>query len=94
MFRPIRDVIIVKKEEVEKSRGGIYIPTTVDSHTIFHGLVVAAGDGILTESGNVVELKVKKGDRVVFGKSGCVDIQIDGESFVMMRENNVLGVHD
>lgn len=93
MFKPIRDVIVVKKAETaEKTRGGLFIPSTVDNRTVFHGLVVAAGDGVLTESGNIVELKVKQNDKVIFGKSGCMDIQVDGEDFVMMRENNILGI--
>jgi chaperonin GroES len=93
MFKPIRDVIIVKKSDAaERTKGGIYIPATVESKTMFAGVVVAAGDGILTESGKIVELMVKVGDKVVFGKTGCVDIVVDGENFVMMRENNILGI--
>lgn len=93
MFKPIRDVIIVKKSEgLDRTKGGIYIPKTVESETFFSGVVVAAGDGILTESGKIVELQVKVGDKVVYGKSGCLDIQVDGENFVMMRESNILGI--
>lgn len=95
MFRPIRDVVIVKKSEgAEKTKGGIFIPLTVDSKTMFEGVVVAAGDGILTESGQVAELKVKAGDKVLYGKSGCLEIQFGGEDFVMMRENNILGIDE
>jgi len=93
MFKPIRDVIIVKKSgTAEKTKGGIYIPATVENKTFFSGVVVAAGDGILTESGKIVELQVKVGDTVVYGKSGCLDIQVDGDDFVMMRESNILGI--
>jgi chaperonin GroES len=93
MFTPIRDVVIVKKlDDNERTKGGLFIPGTVDSRAISHGIVIAAGDGILTESGNVVELKVKAGDKVVYGKTGCLDIQIEGEDFVMMREANILGI--
>lgn len=92
MFKPIRDVIIVKKLDASDiSKGGIYIPKTVENAAFVKGLVVATGDGILTESGNIVDLKVKTGDKVVYGKSGGLDIQIDGEDFVMMRESNILG---
>lgn len=93
MFKPIRDVIVVKKSEsADKTKGGLFIPQNVDNRTIYHGVVVAAGDGILTESGNIVELKVKEGDKIVYGKSGALDIQIDGEDYIMMRENNILGI--
>ena len=59
------------------------------------GVVVAAGDGILTDSGkNSKRLKVKVGDNISdFGKTGCVDIVVDGDNYVMMRETNVLGVN-
>lgn len=93
MFSPIRDVIIIKKSDAsDKTKGGIFIPATVENKAFFHGVVVACGDGILTESGNIVPLKIKVNDKVIFGKSGSLDIQIDGEDYVMMRENNILGI--
>lgn len=95
MFSPIRDVVIIKKSDAAgKTKGGLFIPATVESNTMFEGVVVAAGDGILTESGKIVELRVKTGDKVVFGKTGCVDIVVDGDNFVMMRENNILGIYE
>lgn len=93
MFKPIRDVIIVKKSDsAEKTKGGIYIPATVENKEFFSGVVMAVGSGILTESGKVVELEVKVGDTVVYGKSGSLGIQIQGDDYVMMRESNILGV--
>jgi len=93
MFKPIRDVIIVKKLDAsDRTKGGIYIPSTVEDRAFLKGLVVATGDGILTESGKIVELQVKNGDTVVYGKTGGLTIQIDGEDFIMMRESNILGV--
>lgn len=92
MFRPIRDVVIVKKIEGDKqTKSGLFIPAT-ETKDFHKGEVVAAGDGILTDNGVIVPLGVKVGDVIVFGKSGSVDIVIDGENFVMMRESNILGV--
>lgn len=95
MFKPVRDVLVVKKTDAaDRTKGGIFIPATVDDKTMFHGVVVACGDGILTESGIIVPLVVKQGDKILFGKTGCLNIQVDGEDFVMMRENNVIGVDE
>jgi len=95
MIRPIRDAILVKKDEVEMSKGGIIIPKTVGKDdTFFEGTIVAVGDGILTDSGKIAPLKVIAGDKVMFGNSGCADVKIDGKPFVIMREGNILGIID
>lgn len=93
MFKPIRDVVIVKKSNAgeAQSKGGIIIPGTSDSKGMSEGVVVAVGSGILSESGTIVPLEVNVGDIVLYGKTGCIDITEGGETFVMMREENVLG---
>jgi chaperonin GroES len=92
-FRPIWDAVLVKRAEVRQTKSGIVIPLTAGKDdTFFEGTVVSAGDGLLTDSGNVVSLKVKAGDQIMFGKNGFVEVKIDGENFLIMRENNILGV--
>jgi chaperonin GroES len=92
-FKPIRDIVLIKRETQEVSKGGIILPsTTSDSKTFFEGMVLATGDGILTESGSVAPLRIKTGDRVMFSKSGCIDIKLDDDNFLVMREENILGI--
>lgn len=91
-FQPIRDVVLVKKEEITQSKGGIFIPTTVVDKGSNEGVVLAVGDGIITESGTILSLKVKVGDKVMFGKSGCIEVKIDSQDYLLMRENNILGI--
>lgn len=92
-FRPIWDKVLVKRVEAEQTKGGIIIPLTAGKDdTSFEGRVFSAGEGMLSDSGTVVPLKVKEGDRILFGKNGYVEIKIDGESFLVMREDNIFGV--
>lgn len=92
-FRPIWDGVLVKRAEVHTTKGGIVIPLTAGKDDVFfEGTVIEAGDGVLTESGNVVPLKVKAGDQVMFGKAGFVEIKLDGDNYLIMRENNILGI--
>jgi chaperonin GroES len=90
--RPLHDRVLVKRfVEEEKSKGGIIIPDTAKEKPI-QGEVIAAGTGRVTEDGKVRPLEVKKGDKVLFGKYSGTEIKIEGEDFLMMREEDILGI--
>jgi chaperonin GroES len=91
-FTPLHDRILVRRiEESETTRGGIIIPDTAKDKPQ-EGEVIAVGKGKSNEEGKVSPLEVKEGDRVLFGKYAGTEIKIDGEEFVIMREEEVLGI--
>jgi len=91
-IRPLHDRVIVKRiEEGEQIRGGIIIPDTAKEKPQ-EGEVVAAGEGKYKEDGTRQPLDVKAGDRVLFGKYSGSEIKIDGEEFLIMREDEILGI--
>ena len=90
--RPLHDRVIVRRlDEEEKSAGGIIIPDTAKEKPI-QGEVIAAGNGKVLENGEVRPLDVKKGDRVIFSKYAGTEIKLDGNEYLMMREDDILGV--
>ena len=90
--RPLHDRVLVKRfSEEERSKGGIIIPDTAKEKPI-QGEVIAVGQGRVSEDGKVRPLDVKKGDRVLFGKYAGTEIKVDGEEYLMMREEDILGV--
>ena len=92
--RPLHDRVLVKRFiEEEKSKGGIIIPDTAKEKPI-QGEIIAVGTGRVTDDGKVRPLEVKKGDKVLFGKYSGTEIKIEGEEFLMMREEDILGVVD
>jgi len=91
-FTPLHDRIFVRRvEEAETTRGGIIIPDTAKDKPQ-EGEVIAVGKGKISEEGKVRPLDVKEGDRILFGKYAGTEIKIDGEDFVIMREEEVLGI--
>lgn len=91
-LRPLQDRIIVKRvEEETKTAGGLFIPETAKEKPQ-RGQVVAAGNGKKTEDGKILPLDVKVGDVVLFGKYAGTEIKVDGEEFLMMREDDILAV--
>ena len=93
-IRPLYDRIVVKRiEEQETVRGGIIIPDSAKEKPQ-EGEVVAVGHGKRLENGTLVPLDVKVGDRILFGKYSGSDIKLDGEEYMIMREDEVLGVLD
>jgi chaperonin GroES len=78
-------------EEEEKTKGGIIIPDTAKEKPI-EGKIIAVGKGKKTEDGKVIPLDVKVGDKVLFSKYGGTDIKVDGEEYLIMREDDILGV--
>jgi len=90
--RPLHDRVVVKRlEEKEVIRGGIVIPDTAKEKPQ-EGEVVAVGSGKKKDDGSRVAMDVKVGDRVLFGKYSGTEIKIDGEEFLMMREEDILGI--
>ena len=91
-FTPLHDRILVRRvEEAETTRGGIILPDTAKEKPQ-EGEVVSAGTGKINEEGKVRPLDVKEGDRILFGKYSGTEIKLDGEDFIIMREEEVLGI--
>jgi chaperonin GroES len=91
-LRPLQDRILVQRvKEEEKTKGGIIIPDTAKEKPA-EGRVIAAGIGKLSEEGNRIALEVKKGDRILFGKYSGTEVKIEGEEYIIMREDDVLGI--
>ncbi len=92
MIKPLHDRILVKRiEEKEVVRGGIVIPDTAKEKPQ-EGEVVAVGDGKVLDSGTKIAMSVKKGDRILFGKYAGTEVKVEGEEYLIMREDEVLGV--
>ena len=90
-IRPLQDRVIVKRlEESEQMRGGLYIPDTAKEKPQ-EGEVIAVGPGKV-ENGNKIELTVKVGDKVLFGKYSGTEVKLDGEEYLIMREDDILGI--
>ncbi len=91
-IRPLHDRVIVHRlEEEEKTKGGIIIPDTAKEKPQ-EGKVIAVGPGKILENGTKIALDVKVGDKILFGKYSGSEIKIEGEEFLMMREEDILGV--
>jgi chaperonin GroES len=91
-FTPLHDRILVRRvEESETTRGGILIPDTAKDKPQ-EGEVISVGKGKVNDEGKVFPLAVKEGDRILFGKYAGTEIKLDGEEFVIMREEEVLGI--
>ncbi len=92
-IRPLQDRIIVERvEEESKTAGGIIIPDTVSKEKPQEGKIIAVGKGKVTPEGKVLPLDVKEGDLVLFGKYAGSEIKIDGVEYLIMREDDILGV--
>jgi chaperonin GroES len=93
-LRPLQDRILVKRiEEEAKTAGGIYIPDTAKEKPQM-GQIVSVGNGKKTEDGKVIPVDVKAGDRVLFGKYSGTEVKVEGEEYLIMREDDILGVID
>jgi chaperonin GroES len=92
-IRPLYDRIVVKRieDETEKTAGGLFIPDSAKEKPQ-QGEVVSVGQGKRNEDGKLIPLDVKAGDRILFGKYSGSDIKIDGQEYLIMREDEVLGV--
>ena len=91
-IRPLHDRILVQRVEEEKTnKGGIIIPDTAKEKPV-EGKIIAAGNGRVGDDGKKIPLEVKKGDRILFGKYGGTEVKIEGEEYLIMREDDVLGI--
>jgi chaperonin GroES len=91
-FRPLHDRILIKRvEEKEAAKGGIIIPDAAKEKPQ-EGEVIAVGRGKKTDEGEVIALDVKAGDRILFGKYSGAEIKLDGEEYLIIREEDVLGL--
>ena len=91
-FHPLHDRILIKRiEEKETAKGGIIIPDSAKEKQQ-EGEVIAVGNGKKTEEGKIIPLDVKAGDRILFGKYSGTEIKVDNEDFLILKEEEVLGV--
>src|SRR3954469_21695094 len=91
-FRPLHDRVVVKRLDAEeKSAGGIIIPDTVKEKPS-QGEVVAVGKGGRDESGKLIPIDIKVGERVLFGKWSGTEVKIDGQDLLIMKESDIMGV--
>jgi chaperonin GroES len=91
-FRPLHDRVVVRRLNAEeKTAGGIIIPDTAKEKPM-EGEVIAVGPGARNEQGQIVELDVKEGDRILFGKWSGTEVKIDGEELLIMKESDIMGI--
>ncbi len=91
-FRPLHDRVVVKRLESEqKTKGGILIPDTAKEKPQ-QGEIIAVGPGARDDSGKIVALDVKVGDRILFGKWSGTEVKIDGDEFLIMKESDIMGI--
>jgi chaperonin GroES len=93
-FLPLHDRVLVRRiEGVEKTKGGLIIPDNAKEKPA-EGEVIACGPGALKNSGELIEMAVKAGDRILFGKWSGTEVTIDGEELMIMKESDILGIID
>lgn len=91
-IRPLHDRVIVKRVEEEKtSPGGIVIPDSATEKPI-EGEIIAVGNGKLLDNGELRALDLKKGDKVLFGKYSGTEVKVSGEDYLVLREDDIMGV--
>ena len=91
-FRPLHDRVVVKRvDEDTKTAGGIIIPDSAQEKPQ-QGEIIAVGPGARDESGKIVPLDVKKGDKILFGKWSGTEVKIDGKELLIMKESDIMGI--
>jgi chaperonin GroES len=91
-FRPLHDRVVVRRVEgEEKTKGGIIIPDNAKEKPS-EGIIEAVGPGARDDSGKVVALDVKAGDRVLFGKWSGTEVKVDGQDLLIMKESDIMGI--
>jgi chaperonin GroES len=90
--KPLNDRVLVKRiEEAQVTKGGIVIPDIAKEKPI-EGRVIAVGPGKMSDAGNRMSLQAKEGDRILFGKYSGTEIKVEGEEYLMMREDDILAI--
>jgi chaperonin GroES len=93
-LRPLQDRILVQRvEEETTTKGGIIIPDTAKEKPA-EGKVIAVGNGKIGEDGKRIALEIQEGDRILFGKYSGTEVKVEGEEYLIMREDDVLGIID
>jgi chaperonin GroES len=93
-FKPLHDRVLVRRvESDDKTKGGLIIPDTAKEKPA-EGEVISCGEGARKDSGELIEMAVKPGDRVLFGKWSGTEVTIDGEELLIMKEGDILGIID
>jgi chaperonin GroES len=91
-FKPLHDRVLVRRVEGdEKTKGGLIIPDSAKEKPA-EGEVIACGEGARKDSGELIEMGVKPGDRILFGKWSGTEVQLDGEELIIMKESDILGI--
>ena len=91
-FKPLHDRVLVKRvESDEKTKGGLIIPDSAKEKPA-EGIVVSCGEGARKDSGELIDMAVKAGDRILFGKWSGTEVKVDGQDLLIMKESDVLGV--
>jgi chaperonin GroES len=91
-FKPLHDRVLVRRVESEdKTKGGLIIPESAKEKPA-EGLVLACGDGARKDSGELIDMAVSAGDKVLFGKWSGTEVTVDGEELLIMKESDILGV--
>ena len=91
-FKPLHDRVLVRRvESDEKTKGGLIIPDSAKEKPA-EGEVIACGEGARKDSGELIDMSVKPGDRVLFGKWSGTEVQLDGEELLIMKESDILGI--
>jgi len=91
-LRPLHDRVLIKRvEEQDEKHGSLIIPDTAKEKPQ-EGRVIAVGTGLVTDEGKTLPLAVKKGDRILFGKYSGSEVKLDGEEYLIMKEEDVLGI--
>ena len=91
-MKPLADRVVIKPvEELEVKKGGIIIPDTAKEKPM-QGEVVEVGTGRITDDGKKIDLEVKKGDRVLYGKYSGTEVSLDGEEYLIMRESDIFAI--
>ena len=91
-FRPLHDRVVVRRlNSEEKTKGGIIIPDTAKEKPQ-EGEIIAVGSGARDESGKLIPLDVKKGDKVLFGKWSGTEVKLNGEDLLIMKESDIMGI--
>jgi chaperonin GroES len=93
-FTPLHDRVLVRRvESEEKTKGGLIIPDTAKEKPS-EGEVIAVGEGARKDSGELIPMSVKAGDRILFGKWSGTEVRIEGEDLLIMKESDILGIID
>jgi chaperonin GroES len=91
-FKPLHDRVVVKRvESEEKTKGGLIIPDSAKEKPA-EGEVIAVGEGARKDSGELIPMSVKVGDRILFGKWSGTEVTLDGEELLIMKESDILGI--